>query len=214
MLCLKLLLQFSSYLNETCYTWFLWFEDVHDIIFVRPLSKFLYIHISCDKAGIGSIHVTISDRSSLVCLQFFCEWHIKEWIRKGSLFNSTEDPIALTCIFITVFRIHKLVHWKQKNCQFSLSAHGYSRGMCVVLRNLSVKTCWYWWMKQANSSILYYLITCICEQLRMIRQHFITSPTKKKMEIILLTSKTKIYNARHKQLVQFNKCQTCIYPQC
>ena len=35
-LCLKLLPQFSSYLNETCYTWSQWRVNVHDTFFVRP----------------------------------------------------------------------------------------------------------------------------------------------------------------------------------
>ena len=36
MLCLKLLPQFSSHLNETCYTWFIWSIDVYDEILIYP----------------------------------------------------------------------------------------------------------------------------------------------------------------------------------
>ena len=94
MLCLKLLPLSTSNLNEICYTCMMpmmcrciclpkWFQRN------GPGSKFLYILITCDKAVIGDILVTISDRSSLkqyhnvfnrvFCVQYFipqCVQHV------------------------------------------------------------------------------------------------------------------------------------------
>ena len=45
-LCLKLLQQFSGHLNETCYTWSLWWIDVHykGLQSYATFSKLLYIY--------------------------------------------------------------------------------------------------------------------------------------------------------------------------
>ena len=44
LLCLKLLPQFSSYLNETCYTWSLWREDVQGIYCMWGSAKGFQVH--------------------------------------------------------------------------------------------------------------------------------------------------------------------------
>ena len=76
MLCLKLFAHFSSHVisgNETCYTCYLCRVDVHAIfcdawskgsrvmaLFEILMYQYMYILISSDKAGIGSIFIRFS----------------------------------------------------------------------------------------------------------------------------------------------------------
>ena len=84
--------QFSSHLNETCYTWSL---HVHDLTIVRPCQrvpaffKFLYIHIFCDKA-IGCILLTISS-----CWFPFDPYTCKALLLTGSHFGFCFDFLAV-----------------------------------------------------------------------------------------------------------------------
>ena len=72
MLFLKLLPQFSSNAHETCYIWFVWCVDVHDLLvwdmakfclewcpFFKTLNTCITIYLCfvfCDKARIGVIY--------------------------------------------------------------------------------------------------------------------------------------------------------------
>ena len=82
MFCLKLLPQFLSYLNETCYTWSLWLVYMHYILFLRPgqrvlklwplfeLLQYSYNLHFLWQSGYRGLLITISESPSLCCACF------------------------------------------------------------------------------------------------------------------------------------------------
>ena len=107
MFCLKLLPQFLSYLNETCYTWSLWLVYMHYILFLRPgqrvlklwplfeLLQYSYNLHFLWQSGYMGLLITISESPSLCC-GCFHNW------------NSTDNA---TIFFILFFLLLILIFY-------------------------------------------------------------------------------------------------------
>ena len=88
-MCLKLLKQFSSNPNETCYTWSLWCGDVHDINVVRPGQGVLELRqtvYTCLVIYLGMLQLTTLDLN----------WKLWECVKDGITYDSSQkEPVDL-----------------------------------------------------------------------------------------------------------------------
>ena len=150
MLCLKLLPQLSSNLNDpyTSYTWSICCVDVHAIIYVRPVSKgfqsyapffktltyisiTMYHYFLC-QSMMGVLLITISDSSSFITQQILFIFTYKE---EAFLVDSVPYNIPYPSYtelrnthipryyrtWPTITKFKLLINTNAESCNFSLS---------------------------------------------------------------------------------------------